>query len=380
MSVLRIVQLIETLDCGGAEKLVVALAGALAKEGHLPCIVTLAGPGPLREDIDAEIPVFELGMNPRNLFSQFLSVFRLRKLCRRLGADVIQTHLPRANFFGLALTFGGGPPVFPTVHNNREFDYGRDSGGFRRKLRRRAYRVLLTRCRRMIAVSAAVRASLAEQLGLSEERAGLIAVVPNGIAAPVPPTPEDRAAARGEFAVRHGCPLIVGVGRLTPQKNFRDLILALDQLAPETPDWRCIIAGEGPLRADLAGLITATGLEGRVILAGRISQVDRLLAAADIFCLPSLWEGLPLALLEGMAAGLPIAAYAIDGIKEIVPEEIAGRLAAPGDIGQLSAALQGFIQDSAARCRMGEAGRALVVRHYGIERMVAALTRVLQDN
>ena len=109
---LRIVQLIETLETGGAEKLVVVLAGALAKAGHQPCIMTLAGLGPLSVGVEPGIPVITMGMNPRNIFSQILAVFRLSRMCRRLGVEAIQTHLPRANFFGLVLTFGSRVPVF----------------------------------------------------------------------------------------------------------------------------------------------------------------------------------------------------------------------------------------------------------------------------
>ncbi len=376
---LRIVQIVETLETGGAEKLVVALSGALAEAGHPTTIVTLAGLGPLGEELGSGADVINLGMNPRNLLSQIMAVIRLRRLCGLLGAKAVQTHLPRANFFGLVVALSGGPAVFPTVHNNREFDYGLRVGALRRRMRILAYRLLLSRCRRMVAVSQVVKESLVSELGLEGRQVDRIAVVPNGIVLPPIPSSEARAAARREFGVPGDCRLIVGVGRLTAQKNFRDLILALKGLDPATPEWHCLIAGDGPQHHDLVTLVDDSGLKKRARFLGRISDVDRLLSAADLFCMPSLWEGLPLALLEGMAAGLPIAAYGIDGVREIVPEGLAGRLVEPGDIEMLSAAIRGLLLDPAARTRMGEAGRSLIERDHGLEKMVQSLTLVFRN-
>jgi len=373
---LRIAQLIETMGTGGAEKLAVDIAGARFRCGDESTLITLSGLGPSSEGMDPGIAVFTLSMNPHNVFSQLATLFRLLRLCRRLRLDALQTHLPRANFFGLALALLAGIPVFPTVHNNREFDYGNHPGSLRKRLRRFAYGRMLVHCRKMIAVSDAVKQAVIQELNLDQIRSRRIEVVPNGVAVPEPLTPLQRAEVRREFGVPDGCTLIVGVGRLTPQKNFQDLISALGQLDQDTPCWNCIIAGDGPLREELAELVRAKGLQDRVQLAGRISAVDRLLGAADIFCMSSLWEGLPLALLEAMAAALPVAAYAIDGVCGVVNAGRCGFLATPGKPNELSIVLGQLLDGPQSRIEMGCLGRTVVEKEYSLNQVAKKLGRI----
>jgi len=336
-----VAQLVETLDAGGAEALAVDIAGALAARGHDAHLLVARGDGPFRSRVAREVRFHDLD-RPRRDGNQAFRIAYFLGTCRRLEAhlranrvEVLQTHLPKANFLGLVMAWRGVCRVLPTVHNNREFDYGDKAGPLRRAARREGYRRLLAACPAVIAVSDQVRDSLAAQLSLSATRRDRIVVVPNGVRPVAPQGPEERARRRAALGVTEDQVLVVGAGRLTRQKNFARLVEALALLGAGAPDWRCVIAGDGELRADLEARIAAAGLAGRVRLPGLVDDLPGLLAAADVFCLPSLFEGLPLVLLEAMAAGLPTAAFAIDGVTDVVAEGAQARLAAPDDAAAL---------------------------------------------
>ncbi len=379
---LRVAQLVESLESGGAEALAVDIAGALADRGHESHLVVLRGGGPFRSRVSSAVIFHDLE-RPRRDGSQLERIQYFLETGRRLGSlmrsqriDVLQTHLPKANFLGLMTGWRSVCRVCPTVHNNREFDYGDNAGPLKQRLRRTAYRQMLERCHAVIAVSEQVRRSLIDELGLASAEAARIKVVTNGVRVPAVPSAAERAGARAAWQVGEGELLVAAVGRLTRQKNFGILVEALAALPEESPHWKCVVAGEGELRGDLERQVVANGLEGRTKLAGLVPDVSTLLAAADVFCLPSLYEGLPLVLLEAMAAGLPVAAFAIDGVTDVVTNGVEARLAAPGSAAGLGSALAGLLSDAEERRRLGTAGRELVVRRYEFGSVVDRLETV----
>ncbi len=379
---MRVAQLIETLGVGGAEALAVQIANTWSERGHESHLFVLSDAGPFRGKLSAGVVFHHLGLPVSNRSSLaripafFQAGARLRRIIGEQEIEAVQTHLPLANFFGLVLAWLGSCRVYPTVHNNREFDYGDASGPIRENLRRFAYRQMLTWCRRMIAVSDQVKSSMAEALDLPETWFDRIAVVPNGVPVPDVMTEADRQEVRRKFGVGQDEIFVVGVGRLTRQKNFKDLIQALGEVDGSRENWRCVVAGEGELRDDLTTSLQAKGLAAKISLPGHVSDVGGLLGAADIFCLTSLYEGLPLALLEAMAAGLPCVAYGIDGVTDVVNDGVEGSLAEPENSGQLAEALLGLMSDGDTRVRMGQAARELVIRKYGFERVADLLEEV----
>ncbi|MBU2501073.1 glycosyltransferase [bacterium] len=373
---LRVAQLIETLGTGGAEKLAVEIARARAASGDDSHLIILRRAGDLAAKVPDSVSLHVLGLDPGNPLSLAGAVGRLTSLCRHLELDALQTHLPLANFFGLTLAWRGVVRVFPTVHNNREFSYGNAANPVRRRLRRWAYRRLTVHGAAMIAVSDAVKAAMAAELGLQGRDLNRLIVVPNGVVIPEPTGSQDRQRRRREFGVEGEEVLIVGVGRLSEQKNFGDLLMALASLGPGAPAWRCVIAGGGPQEMQLRDQAGQLGLDSRLTLAGRIDDVNRLLAAGDIFCLPSLWEGLPLALLEAMAAGLPVAAYGIDGVKDVITDGRQGLLVPTGDHAGLGRVLERLMADGDLRRTLGREARQLVKERHGMERVNAHLGRI----
>ena len=162
--------------------------------------------------------------------------------------------------------------------------------------------------------------------------------------------------------------LIASVGRLDKQKGFSTLIEAMAKLKDSS--LRCVILGDGPERAGLEALVRKHKLEERVQLPGERGDIASRLSACDIYCLPSLWEGLPNALLEAMALGLPVVASAVDGVPEAVEDGKTGLLVPPADPAALAAALLSFAGDPSRRAALGSAARASVIAKFTVPRMI----------
>jgi glycosyltransferase involved in cell wall biosynthesis len=372
-------QLVETVNVGGAENLAIQIANRMAARGHASHILVIGPPGgDLIDRIDPGVGVHALGyrrasvVNPLRFAASLRDGFgRIAGAVREHGIGVLQTHLPNPNMWGLALALRKRCGVVATIHNNVEFSYGNDDS-FRGRMRHAAYRRILRHTHATVAVSEEVGESLREKLGVSGKAADRLVVVPNGVPVPALPSPERRAALRAEHGVGPDEILVVSVGRICEQKNFGDLVRAAARL-PEDSPLRLLIAGDGPDRAELEALLAAERTGERVRLLGNVSDVHALLDAADLFAMPSLWEGLPLALLEAMAAGLPVVGNRIAGITDVTVEGETSLLADPGDVDSFAEALARLGGDADQRTRLGAAGRRLVIEHYDLERVIDRL-------
>ena len=379
-------QVIETLAVGGAENLAVRMANDLAARGHPSHLVAIERTGPLAARLDPGVTLHELDFrrgSVRNPPAFALSLRRgyrlLSGLLRAHGIGVVQTHLPGANFWGLLLAFGGHAGIVATIHNNQEFRYGEADRRWRAALRKRAYRSIVRRCARVIAVSEAVKRSFADELGLDRSGRTRIEAVPNGVPIPAPLPPERRERLRAHYGVAVDDVLILAAGRHCEQKNFGDLVAAIALMDDDLPRHRLVLAGDGELTPVLRSAVASAGLGERVAMPGNVGGIDALMSAADIFVLPSLWEGLPLVLLEAMAAGLPVVANRIPGVAEIVGDEREGVLVEPGRPQDLAGALTRLVRDPASRLRLGGAGRELVRCDYDLARVVARISAIYRD-
>jgi glycosyltransferase involved in cell wall biosynthesis len=201
-------------------------------------------------------------------------------------------------------------------------------------------------------------------------RAGMVSaekltVLPNGIDTDTcRPNAHVRALARGELGWGEEF-VWVAVGRLEPVKDYSTLLEAMMRV-PEPS--RLLIAGDGPLRNELVGLAARLGVGERVRFLGFQPEVQRSMQAADGFVLASRWEGLPTALLEAAACGLPIVATDVPGTREAVDDGRTGRLAEAGDPDQLAAAMTATMRDSPEiRRTMGRMARERVIERYGLD-------------
>jgi glycosyltransferase involved in cell wall biosynthesis len=204
-------------------------------------------------------------------------------------------------------------------------------------------------------------AGLAAVVALTRESASWLAretwahrvpVIPNAAAWPLPAEPGDPARARR---------ILLAVGRLSPEKNYRVLVDVFARLAPVHRDWDLAIVGEGPERAALEARVTALGLRDRVSMPGSTAAIGSWYARADLFALTSEFEGFPTALAEALAHGVPAVSFDCDtGPRDIVRDGVDGTLVPPGDAEALQRALHRSMGDASLRARFAE--RAVEVR------------------
>ncbi|MBI5597088.1 MAG: glycosyltransferase [Elusimicrobia bacterium] len=221
----------------------------------------------------------------------------------------------------------------------------------------------------LIAECEATRTYLVERRGYDKDK---VITIRNGSdLAGWPVSKADRVRVRRELGVADNEVLIGTVGRLDEQKGQLYLLEAVAQLRAAHPV-RCAIIGEGPMRGLLGERMRQLGLEGFVHLVGEQKEVPCWLSAFDIFCLPSLWEGIPNALLEAMAMGLPVVATKVDGIPEAVAADISGLLCAPQDAKALFQPLQDLVVEPKLRARLGEQAKKVITENFTLSGMITA--------
>jgi glycosyltransferase involved in cell wall biosynthesis len=224
---------------------------------------------------------------------------------------------------------------------------------------------------RYLAVSREIAAELVERLGWP---AGRVEVSYNAVD-PARFEAEAPAGLRAELGAGEGAPLVLTPARLDAQKGHRTLFEAIAQL----PDAVFALAGEGPERGALEALAERLGIAGRVRFLGRRDDVPQLLAACDVFALPSLYEGSSLAVLEAMAAGRAIVSSAIGGTEELIEDGRSGLLVPPGDAEALASALRRLLGDPSLRGELAASARARVRRDLTRERMAARVTGAYRE-
>lgn len=232
----------------------------------------------------------------------------------------------------------------------------------------------------LIAESEASRKYLVEKMGYAE---GKVSRIYNGVdIAGWPISKAERERRRRELDVGPGEMLIGSAGRLDAQKGHVFLLEAVAKIRASYPV-KCVLLGDGPLKAELAKIAFSLGLEGAVYFAGEQAEIPSWLSAFDVYAQPSLWEGLPNALLEAMALGLPVVATRVDGIPEVVRDGVSGLLCEPKSSQGLVVPLQDLVSDEGLRRRLGEGAKQVVLENFKLADMIAnyeaAYTRVLGE-
>jgi L-malate glycosyltransferase len=300
--------LVHGLGIGGAEMMVCHLARHLRATGSSVRIGCLGELGELGEDLRAD--GFEVVLHARRPgFDPTLPVRVLRQL-KRKRCDVIHAHQRTALFYGL---LAGGFDAAPLVYTEHGPWFG--PGPSRKK--KLFNRLLGRRARRITAVAESVKRGLIEREGFASAD---IEIIPNGV--DLKRFAGDASTRRLEARTRIDLPLqarVVGsVGRLEPVKNYAVLLRAFALLAALIPNAVLVLIGDGSERAALEERARTLGIADRVRFMGRRRDVEAILPAFDVFCLSSLAEGVPLTLLEAMAARVPVVASAAGGIPEAV--------------------------------------------------------------
>ena len=183
-------------------------------------------------------------------------------------------------------------------------------------------------------------------------------------------------------AGRDGRLAVLSVGRLVPEKGHGVLLEAIATLAGQGLDVWLTIVGDGPRRAALEGLVRRYGIAERVRFAGRVGQdeIGAHYAAADVFCLTSFVEGVPVVLMEAMAMGIPVVATRINGIPELIHDGESGLLVPPGRADLLAAALGDLLADGTRRDDLGASGRRRVAADYEVDACAGRLHTLMTQH
>ena len=351
----RIAQLIESDGPGGAERMLAQLAGELQSAG-CPTIAFLPAGG--EGWLDQELAAGGVGVEHFRI-TRGLSPRLARELAaaiRRHGIDLIHSHDFTMAFYGAWAARRAGIPHVITMHGG-----GYYAGRWRRRV---ALRAAVALSGGAVAVSRRLAGQLRRDLWVSARRVTTIA---NGIRY----TPAAASTLRAELTLSPEDRLIVAVGNLYPVKGHRYLLEAIALLTPQRPHLHLAIAGRGELAAALEQRAQALGLGARLHLLGLRSDVANVLAGADIFALPSLSEGLPLALLEAMHAGRPIVASNVGDIPVALASGAAGVLVEPGNPARLADAIHRLLTSDLEAQRLGKSAQARAAAEYSLPRMVA---------
>lgn len=350
---MHIVQMIDSLGVGGAERLQVTLAEALAGRGFKMTVISLADRG----ETQFVQALRALGVNvhvlPASTLLEPRRLWRLLRLLRAFKPDMIHAHLTSANVIAGIVGRLLGVPVVATLHNTAIA--GKKDRAARIRLETWMLRYGV---QRVMAVGHVVADAHRERL-----RGKMIDIIPNAVPVFAPLAPEKRELLRREITGDLDRILLVSVGRLTEQKGYADLVAAFARVYRKHPGAFLAIAGKGELHDELAAQIKAAGLEGSARLLGVRQDIPDVLAASDVFVSSSLWEGLPVAVLEAMSAGLPIVATGVGDVPRVVVAGT-GEIVPPGDPEQLAGALDGLLGDAAKRAAYGAAAREHIASTY----------------
>lgn len=360
---LRLAFCVTELDPGGAERALVELVTRLDRCRFAPRVYCLSGRGALVDRLEgAGIETVLLRARSR---ADFGVVRRLKNELMRQRPQLLQTWLFHANLAGRLAGWWAGVPVIVS--------------GIRVAERRSKWPLRLDRwTQRLVDAHVCVSQSVSD---FSERVAGLerrkLRVIPNGVEAArfAEAAPWDGAT----LGIPPTAPVIVAAGRLDRQKGF-DLLLraiAAGGRFPRDPHW--VVVGEGPERGNLQRQIADLGLQGTVHLPGWRADLPGILRAATGFVLSSRWEGMPNVVLEAMAAGLPVVATGVEGVRELVIDPETGWIVPPDDTAALTAALRALLADPAGGVQRGLAGAQRVRETFTWEQVCAAYSDMYSE-
>lgn len=360
----RVVQVIPDLGVGGAERMLVHLATGLDRARYEVAVVSFYDPCGSAIEADLARGGIELVHLGKTVGFDVRMFGRLAGALRRLGAGVVHTHRAVLHYLLPSLMGPLRKRTAHTVHNLAEHEVP----GVVRLAHRLAFRVGVA----PVAIGDLVAESIVRVYGMPPR-----AVIPHGIPVARFAAP---SVARGAWRAANGVPAgataLACVCRLSAQKNVGALLEAFGRLGDL--DAVLLVAGDGPLRSTLEAAGRDLGIAGRVRFLGARSDVPDLLGATDVCVLPSLWEGNPLAILEAMAAGVPVVATRVGGVPEFVRDGETGSLVPPGDVGALEVALRRIVTDAAFRRALGSGARRVAVERFDVARMVSDYERLYE--
>ena len=350
---LRIVHVDAVRGWGGGQVQTLMLARGLAQRGHGVTVVCQPGSALEQRAVEAGLEVAPLRMRHT---ADLLALLALVRLFRRMAPEVVHLHSATAHTLGSIAARRARVPAI--IASKRTAFACNRSRAARRRYTRWVDRV--------VAVSTGARDALV-QAGVPAEQ---VAVIHSAVDC-ARFRPADRGRARLELDLPARAAIVGCVGRLTHDKGHHLILEAARPIAAARPDALFLICGEGEAAAALHDQRRRAGLADRVRFLGHRDDVRPALAALDVFALPSLQEGLGVALLEAMAMAKPAVASRAGGIPDALDDGVTGLLVPPGDAQALAGAILSLLADPECRARMGAAARARAAAFFNHEIMIA---------
>jgi glycosyltransferase involved in cell wall biosynthesis len=355
----RIVQLVETLEVGGLERMAVDLALTQRAAGHDVAMYCLFGGGPLAGELEsAGVPVIEIH---KERHSKLATVKLIANELRRTRPDILHGHNPAVHHFAASAKWVAHVPVCLNTRHSATSSTGTP-------YQERYFRWVAPLTDHVVFDCQFVRQKLEPHLRYSSAKCSVIV---NGIRLDrflAHPATPGSAPPRIRFAT---------VGRLVPAKGHSVLVEAFSKIADRLPQSSLQIFGYGPLEDELRAQIHRLGMEHRITLEGRTDDAARVFQCLDVFVFSSLNEGLPLVILEAMAAGLPIVSTRVSGVPEVAPESLFPWFSDPGSVEGLA---DGMLRaaESEHLAAIGSDARQLAGANYGIDEMSRSYERLYE--
>ncbi|MDV6030362.1 MAG: glycosyltransferase [Phycisphaera sp. RhM] len=361
---LRIALIIPTMDRGGAEKQLALLAENLPRDEFDVRVFLLTRDGPRSESLrQVGIPVTVIG---KRFKADPTALFRLQRALADWSPDLVHTWLFAANSFGRAAALLAKIPVI--VASERCVDPWKSwwQFGIDRFLARRSAAITTN--------SSGVQEFYARH-GIAPD---LFHVIPNGIPLRAE-TPISRSQAFERLGVSVDRKLVLAVGRLWPQKRYRDLIWAAELLACTRDDTTLVVIGDGPQKAELLRFRDSVTIPEHVRFAGARDDVAELLPHADLFWIGSEYEGQSNAVIEAMQAGIPVIASDIPGNRDLILDDQTGRLVPLGDRAALARESLDLLEHPEVAVRLGTAASERIKDAFSVEIMVQRHAQLYRD-
>lgn len=365
---IKVLQFASSADIGGTERMLLELVTRMDPRRFASEVCFLYGPGPIGEELRRRgFRIYYLHFKGYNLP---VVILRLILLLIRNKYDLIHIYGLKANLLTRILCWFWGPKRLITGQRSTDEN--------RRLIHSWLDRVTAKRVTLFIANAAAAKKVLVERERIPAEK---IAVVPNGVDCQRyrPPSPAEKAAARAWLGLQPATTVMVCVANLLPVKGHRYLLRAVAALPLDIREkLTLLLVGYGPLRVTLEKEVETLNLGGAVRFLGKrdSAEVAKILQTADIFVLASLWEGLPNAVLEAMATGLPVIATRVGGIPELIRHGENGILVPPQDVSALSQAMVRLIQDNEWCRLLGSNARKKALSSFSLEEMTARIEKI----
>jgi glycosyltransferase involved in cell wall biosynthesis len=342
---------------GGQHQALLLLRGLLAR-GHKPELITLRNSLLAQRAFDAGVPVHGVAAGRKRL----AATLAIRRFLRSRKVDLVHANEPHALSSGW---LAGANQIVPMIASRRIALPISSSTVSQARYRG---------CARIVAVSQFVAQSVASSFfGASK-----IEVIYDGVEIPSAVSPENREGARNRFAIPHESVCIGNVAAFVPEKGQELLIRAFAELRGQFPKCVLLLAGDGPEKLKLEGLVRQLGLDAYVRFPGFVPDVENIFAATDIFVFPSHEEPLGSSLLSAMAYGLPVVAIARGGVPEVVENNTNGLLVKDLESATFAEATARLLTNATEAQRLGDAGRETISARFSADRMVDGTLRLYE--